>query len=225
MNTFDLGRILEEVHWEEYAEFDNPPHRIKSLRHRLRMRRIMNQALAKRDEPVQHTRMKLSPRKVLILLVLIFTAIVTAAAIVVWYGSIYGQKHSDNTELFAVVEGAPEVIEEVYELTWVPEGYELKKKVGSIGDERISWRYEKSNDSILLEQSTRGKYTFHIDSEKSNVQETEINGKRAVIVQSIQNEKKWVSVYYDVKDYIITVSSGFPTRYAIEMLKSAKIKN
>ena len=26
MAVFDLAKILEEIHWEEYAEFDNPPH-------------------------------------------------------------------------------------------------------------------------------------------------------------------------------------------------------
>ena len=25
MPVLDLGKILEEIHWEEYAEFDNPP--------------------------------------------------------------------------------------------------------------------------------------------------------------------------------------------------------
>ena len=26
MPVFDLAKILEEIHWEKYAEFDNPPH-------------------------------------------------------------------------------------------------------------------------------------------------------------------------------------------------------
>lgn len=226
MNTFDLGRILEEVHWDDYAEFDKPQHHIKSLQHRLRMRRIFNHAVEKQADPIQHKRMKLSPRMVLILLVLIFTAIITAATIIVWYGNIYGQRHSDNIELFADVEGAPEVIEEVYELTEIPEGYVLIERYGEKGDNLISWRYvnKNSNESIIFVQSTRKDFTHHSDIEKANMEEIEINGNKALIFQSMPDENEWSYIYYDIKNYILTISTNMSLQNTENMLKSAKIK-
>lgn len=215
MNTFDLGRILEEVHWEEYAEFDNPPHRIRSLHHRLRMRSIMNRAVERHDEPVQRTRMKLSPRKVLILLVLIFTAIITAAAIIVWYGNIYGQRHSDNTELFAVVEGAPDVIEEVYELTEIPEGFELVYNWGSIGDEHIYRRYENKKDFLLYEQVTRRWFRNNNDIDRTNIIETDLNGQKSLLWSDGKN----TIIYMDVEKYIIKIYTSLSSTKIINFLK------
>ena len=37
MPKYDLAKILDEIHWENYAEFDNPPHYEPSMRHRARM--------------------------------------------------------------------------------------------------------------------------------------------------------------------------------------------
>ena len=228
MNTFDLGKILDEIHWEEYAELDNPPHRIKSLRHRLRMRRIMKQALEKQDKPIQRTRMKLSPRKVLILLVLIFTAIIAAAAVVVWHGNFYGQRHFDNTEMFAAVSGAPETIEEIYELTEIPEGYEYcpDESYGNKGDYYISTTYINPNDNgtILLSQSTRRAFTCNVDINRTETTGSVINGKKAVITRTMQNGEVWNFVFYDAEDYILTISTCLPPDSAIDMLKSAKIK-
>ena len=220
MNTFDLGKILDEVHWEEYAEFDNPPHRIKSLRHRLRMRRIMNQAVAKHDKPVQRTRLKMSPRKVLILLVLIFTAIITAAAIVVWYGNIYGQKHSDNTELFAVVEGAPEVIEEIYELTEIPEGFELKKKAGDIGEKHIYKLYASDNNCIDFEQFTRKCFKFNNDIERSEYDEIVIDDMKALV---FHNNNK-VTVYCDTDNYIVRISTDITPISVENLVKMTNVR-
>ena len=41
LEKIDLGKILLEIHQEKYAEFDNPPHHEPSLRHRVRMDKII----------------------------------------------------------------------------------------------------------------------------------------------------------------------------------------
>ena len=226
MNTFDLGRILEEVHWDEYAEFGNPPHHIKSLHHRLQMRRIMNQAVEKHAEPLQHTRMKLSPRKVLILLVLIFTAIITAAAIVVWYGNIYGQRHLDNTELFAPIEGVPKVIEKIYELTEIPDGYVLAETSGGLGYTYFSYTYESEDwYSIYFAQYTRGDFNLHIDNEQNEILKTEIMGMNVLITSVKDDNNILTEIFWDRNDYILEISANLPLDETAKLLKSAKIVN
>ena len=41
LEKIDLGKIFLEIHQEKYAEFDNPPHHEPSLRHRVRMDKII----------------------------------------------------------------------------------------------------------------------------------------------------------------------------------------
>jgi hypothetical protein len=188
----------------------------------------MNQAVEKHAEPVQHTRMKLSPRKILILLVLIFTAIITAAAIVVWYGNIYGRRHSDNTELFAVVDGVPEIIEEVYELTWVPDGYEYNsdESFGRRGDVLISHTYYNtaSDKEIIFNQYAKSGFSTHSDIERSIWKKTEINGKTAIIVETGSSYGKNLIVLYDVGDYILKVSACESTETVIKIIENIEKK-
>ena len=40
MPVFDLGKILEEIHWEEYAEFDDPPHSEPSPEFKRKMQKL-----------------------------------------------------------------------------------------------------------------------------------------------------------------------------------------
>ena len=46
MPVFDLAEILEEIHWEEYAEFDNPPHCEPSPEFKRKMQEQLDQAAA-----------------------------------------------------------------------------------------------------------------------------------------------------------------------------------
>ena len=46
MPVFDLAKILEEIHWEEYAEFDNPPHCGPSPEFKRKMQARIDRAFA-----------------------------------------------------------------------------------------------------------------------------------------------------------------------------------
>ena len=45
MPVFDLAKILEEIHWKEYAEFDNPPHCEPSLEYKRKMQKRLDRAV------------------------------------------------------------------------------------------------------------------------------------------------------------------------------------
>ena len=44
MPVFDLAEKLEEIHWKEYAEFDNPPHYEPSLEYKRKIQKRLDRA-------------------------------------------------------------------------------------------------------------------------------------------------------------------------------------
>lgn len=179
---------------------------------------MMKQAFVKPEEPVAHSKMKLTPRRLVILLVIVFTAIITAAAIVVWYGNFYGQKHLDNTEFFALSDDAPEVIEKVYELSELPEGFELVQESGGIGDKHVYRLYMKGDYAIFLEQYTIKYFRYQNDEDENKGREIQINGQSALLF----DYNNMVIIYLNNNNYIVAIRTNLERDDAVNMLKMLK---
>lgn len=76
MYEYTLSEVFEELHRREFAEFDKPKGHIFSLSHRRAMKRILSP-----DQPGQSgLRYMPAPKRVAVILLLIFLAILTATA-------------------------------------------------------------------------------------------------------------------------------------------------
>ena len=129
MDKYDIKGILEQVCEEEFSEFSNPTEHKFSLKNRIRMRRILSRF--KRNSTVKVPVRRMNRRLVTAIVIVILLAVmaVTATAILLLKGFI-AKEHEDNTQLFAEnIVGAPTIIEEIYYIPELPEGYEYNDGV------------------------------------------------------------------------------------------------
>ena len=131
----------------------------------------------------------------------IIAIIVAAALLLTSCGIIFRNEIREIFEEFFVKltysgnEIGGNTIEEVYELTYLPEGYNLTDK--NVRPLRIKWEYtNETNDMIKFEQRILDGSDFHIDSENGYSQIKEIE---EYDIYYRENSKHSVYVWCDIK--------------------------
>ena len=185
-----------------------------SLKHRIAMRRIFRRFAdnayknASTDHVVYVPSKPRSIRKRLIILaiIIISMAILTGFVIMFFANGFKGTVYHDNTHLFAVnTEGCPTTIEKEYELSVLPEGYELcDTNVGNAMAQKVY--KNNTGETIIFTQYIKSKFNLHINTEEHKTIETSINGCNAVYIDF--NDKN-VIIVWDNNDYILEISGDF----------------
>ena len=127
MNEELFLSILSEAFEREYAELTAGGEHRFSLRHRISMNKVFR-CYEKSIAP--DTTFNIKPtlrRKLIVAFIVVFTAIVLTVTVValVTNGFKVTEK-SDHTEFLAIgSENAPTTIVEIYEPSWIPDGFEL----------------------------------------------------------------------------------------------------
>lgn len=115
-----------------------------------------------------------SPKMKRIIAILVVAALLLTSCAIIFHNEIcevFEEFFASIT--FSESESNSDTIEELYELTYLPEGYNLtNKKVRSL---RIQWEYtNENNDTIQFEQRVFERTSFTIDSESGYSQMKEI---------------------------------------------------
>lgn len=156
MNEFFIEDILEEAYKLDFAEYEDPPEHRFSLKHKIRMRKIFARYKknTKHYNASLHTRrVKMSLRWAIIVIILAALTVAVAAAAV----TFLRKEHEDNTQLFAAnIEGAPTVIEEIYELTALPAEYECTTDNLMLVHHSCIFTQDNRSDTIISPNSQSG---------------------------------------------------------------------
>ncbi len=113
----------------------------------------------------------------------------------------------------------PKTIEKVYELGYVPEGYELLDY--SADENNVSYMYFFEDKAILFMQSTKDAYSTNVDNEQSTKSiETYDNQEYMVYVWNSGD----IKIIWDNGEYIFSLFGTFNKEEAIDLCKSLKIK-
>lgn len=222
MNEYSLIEILEEVHRKEFAVYDNPPKHRFSIRHRRNMKNI----LSPKSERFAPSKNKLTPKTAVIIVLILFLALITGAVIILRFSSFTGKVYPDNTQMFAYDDTAPTAIEQIYYLEGLPDNFILTESYGVIGDDLIRKIYiNQNNDDILIfEQYTKNRYNAHFDNERSKIISIETEGFTGFIWKpKDSNNFEYITIVWDVGDYILSLWCNLDENEAADLAKSAKI--
>lgn len=173
-----IGEELIDVPEEMKA-----PHRF-SLSFRWKLRRRMRKALRESRAakfPRRH-RMRYTVAFSVLLFLSITTAVVCAGRYML--SGFFAEEHSDNTYVWNDVEDAPESIQEIYQPTWLPEGYELFDIDNSNAESHYTWYYcsdpdcdhQDASGHIAFRQYVKKKFDSNMDNEDSELVQITVNG-------------------------------------------------
>ena len=137
-----------------------------SDRHKLAMRTII---YGKAD-----TKKALSPKMKRIIAIIVAAALLLTSCSIIFRNEIREVIEEFFVKLTYSGDGmGSDTIEEVYELTYLPEGYKLEKE--NIYDLCVSYKFtDQNNNVIIFEQRILNRSDFHVDSESGYSQIKEI---------------------------------------------------
>ncbi len=224
MADYTIEDVFEEVYRREFAEFDDleslpDPH--PSLRHKIRMNRIFK-CFRKNTAKLYAVHIHFSKRTVLAFLMIILLATISACAAIKIIGDFLFEVHEDNTQLFAAdIEGAPTTIEYVYELTEIPDGFELTNELTAPSQYIITYSNEKTGATISMRQSTKQQYDGHYNTEGYCFETIKLNNHDALYIEYGISDCVMV---WDNDDYILHISCNLTKDEVIRLTENIKIK-
>lgn len=217
MNKFDLGDILEKSHRIEFAEYDNPLRHSFSLGHRIKMRKILSTDSGRIS-------IKTKPRLVFVMLVILFLAVITAAVLIIRMNGFFGRVYSDNTQMFAFdMEGCPDSIKDIYQITELPKGYEFSHQMGLTGDEFVMTIFKSTRDdnTLVLTQITKSSFAKNYDNENYHIEQITINESYGFIFVPL-NSADCTFMVWENEDYVFEISSRESLIVLIHVAESIK---
>lgn len=221
MEKIMLSQILEKICVEDAASISEIPIQKLSHRHIRKMKRIFStyqrRLYVHKDYPVAVLK-----RATIIAAVLFFaTVTVTAGA-----GAMFGFKRNEQrgyTELLTVnAENSPKVIENVYYLPMIPEGYIFYEDDSNEYSVYKSYKNPDINGIMTFSQYLKEGYKENFDNEHCSLEELEINGHYALYLDCSDREHVYGIIVWDNGDYILEVSGNFTKDSLADLAKSAK---
>lgn len=224
MNEYLLEDVFEEAYKLDFAEHDNPPEHRFSLKHRIRMRKIFSlykKNTKRYNAPLYKMGLKMSMKWAIIVIILAALT-VTAAAVTITF---LRREHRDNTELFAAnIEGAPTILEEVYHITAVPEGYECTTNNISKVDHTQIYTYKDTYVTFMFYQCVKSEYNKHYDNERGNLKETKLGNYPAILYIDDSEKDEIISlIVWDNGDYIFELVGCFSENDLRTLAESVQI--
>lgn len=226
-NSYSIGDLFSMYYEKEFSAADDIELPELSARHKRKMKRIFeifdrNKVMYCSTSEAQRS-FSMRKRILIAVMIVVFLAVAAGCVAVFVTNSFRGTVHSDNTHLFAFdEEGCPSVIEREYELSVIPEGYELYKLVRARTS--ISAEYRNADDrSLTFEQTVKQRYASHVNTGRSALQETSINGCDAVCVEYKREPDTESLVIWNNDEYILQLHGTFTKDELIDLANSNEI--
>ncbi len=235
MNEDVLKYLVGEMLKREFAQFDDPQKWKFSLKHRRAMKRIFAryeknvQKLKKRSveqaAPIeQHHPRSLKQRLIITLCVLFLLMFLVGWVVVFVSKDFHGTVYDDNTLLTAVnTENAPTIIEYVYALNSLPEGFEQVDKAVSPTNVYTFYENGLTKQTITLFQWVKSHYAPHVNTEHHAPEEIAINGGTGLYIDLSRDSDKTLLIW-DNGDYIIQIVADLDKNATINLAKINKVE-
>lgn len=214
-----------ENEWEGYADI---PEFKTSKKHDRAMKRIFKlyDKNTRHLRPQSEIRIITIRRRITVALLVIILAVITGFTSAYFISRGFrGEVHSDNTELFPIdTENCPTIIEYEYYLTGLPEEYEVISTGSDPFSRDTIYENKQTGQTIVFKQWIKPEYdSIHLNSEKAELVEVEINGHAGVFLSVDQDEYNHTFVMWDNGDYILELSGDLPKDMLMDLAKSAKV--
>lgn len=229
MSESILKKIFYEVYDDEFAEFENAIEHEFSCTHERNMKKIFKiyekNTMKYHKKPIHENSHKKSfvwsKKRILLAAVMIFLAVLVGCAAAIYtLGGFKTDIQSDNTQLFPIdVEGCPQTIQCVYELTELPDGFELLEHSKSAVNVYTAYKNIATEQTIVLRQCVKSEFGAHYNTEPFELEEIMINEHVGVGLEG----KDDYSLAWDNGDYILEVSANLTKKITLDLAKSTKV--
>ncbi len=210
-----------EAYRQEFAEFTKGGEYRFSLRHRLKMRKVFQKYDNSKTIDLSISSKPKLRRRLMVALIIALTAIIlTITVIGIITNGFRFVEHEDHTQFDAVdVMDYPTTIEEIYEPTWIPEGFEITE----LRDGKVlrEVKYKKNNKHFVIRQYTKQNFLGYVDSQRYQTENISVNEYTVVYWQSDNVNK----LYWDNGEYIISIFGTIAKEELIKLAESTKLKN
>lgn len=237
MNENIFEEIVAESYRREYEQYDSAPEQNSSIKHRLNMKRIFaryarNVNKLKQTEPKRHFEKadygrRLSPGQKLLVAVLV---IILMSLLVGWVSvfiskDFHGTVYHDYTQIFPVdTDNCPQRIECIYELSEIPDGFELVETVSSPTIVSTKYKNKSTGVTFAIVQNVKSHYDPNINTEHRKIEEIDINGNIGLCLDFSDEKHSSSLIVWDNGDYIIDIGGDLPKDALANLAKSAKKK-
>ena len=214
--SYTLEELISGYFDNEFANIEEVAPRF-SIKHRIAMKKIFrkfadnayNRSSSNQLVYVPSKPISIRKRLIIVAIIIIGMAILTGFVIMFISNGFKGKVYHDNTHLFAVnTEGCPTTIEKEYELSVLPEGYDLYKS--NSGDTIIQKVYQNNvGERIIFTQYVKSEFNPHINNELVNIQEIKINVCDAISAEHNFDGIVNSMIIWDNENYILQISGKF----------------
>lgn len=187
--------------------------------------------MIKTEHNVYHKMTLTKARKILcvaIAIIILLLSLLSVGAVREFIADFFIQHFENHNTLSAMLddkENYPEKIEEIYELSYIPYGYELLEEDVTYND--ISYVYlNNEGKSMLFTQNTKGSFNINIDNEYSNAT-TEVYKEQLFFVNVFygkHSDDEVVNIIWDNGSYVFSLSAELPKETLLNLCSSLKIK-
>lgn len=235
MNENILEDIVAESYRREYEQYDNAPEHNFSIKHKLNMKRIFarytrNVNKIKQIESKRHFEEtayshSLSLRQKLFVAVLIIVLMTLLVGWVAVYISkdFHGTVYHDYTQIFPVdTDNCPQRIECRYELSEIPDGFELVETVSSPTIVSTKYKNKSTGATFAIVQNVKSHHDPNINTEHQKIEEIDINGNIGLCLDFSDEKHSSSLIVWDNGDYIIDIGGDLPKDALANLAKSTK---
>lgn len=209
-----------ESYRQEFAEFTKGGEYRFSLRHRLKMRKVFQKYDNSKTIDLSISSKPTLRRRLMVALIVALTAVIlTITVIGIITNGFRFVEHEDHTQFDAAdIIDYPTTIEEIYEPTWIPEGFKVIEIEELKAVREVKYVY--NNDHFMICQLTKPTFIGYADSQKYYAENIDVNGCTATYWKSEGINK----IFWDNGQYIISISGTITKEELIKLAKSTKLK-
>lgn len=235
MNENILEEIVAESYRREYEQYGNAPEHRFSIKHKFNMKRIFAR-YARNVNKLKQTEQKeyfeeadygrrLSPRQKLLVAVLV---IILMSLLVGWVAvfisrNFHGTVYHDYTQIFPVdTDNCPQRIECRYELSEIPDRFELVETVSSPTIVSTKYKNKSTGVTFAIVQNVKSHYDPNINTEHQKIEEIDINGNIGLCLDFSDDKHSSSLIVWDNGDYIIDIGGNLPKDVLANLAKSTK---
>ena len=155
------------------------------------------------------------------IIIALFLSSLSVGAVRVFIANFFVNHFSTHDKLSANTEEGsyPTELEELYELGYIPDGYELADE--SILDNSATYVYVSGEVPLIFEQTTKDMFSFGIDNEFTT-KTTEVHNRQEYYVNE-HNDGSFTFIW-DNGEYIFDLTAYLPKEAVFNLCNSLKIK-
>lgn len=226
--------LLAESYRQEFSQYDISPVFKTSGKHNRAMKRIFkiyeknaqqlhtNNIQAYTSKPIR----RLSLKAILMAILVVFLAVLAGCAIAYFVSQNFrGKITNESTNILPInTENCPAAIEEIYNLSYIPIGFEQISDNSDPFSRTVEYMNNSTRQMIVFSQFAKpGLGTININTEKNDLEEIEINGYNGIFLEQSNENGICGIAMWDNGDYVFEIFANLTKKEIVDLANITKL--